>query len=402
MCNVFTNIKRIVCFVTFIACLVFCNALATPNLSVAYAKQPSDIENEYNNVLENTLDDIDSGGLDDYLSGEITSNLFDVLSFKEIVKLILNGELFSDYDSLSVLILQKVKSYFLSSLKIIVMLLAIIVLYKLFESFCANKYIDVKKIVKTIFILIIVYILTILLKDLIDNVKASVSGAFSFCEILFPILLSLVLASGASVSFASYNSLSVILLQTFSYVFVYVLIPLAASIMVFSLVSFISSKNTLSNVADLLKSLFKYVITIMVAVFGICSSVAVVSAGMKDGISLKFTKYAIKNYVPVLGGYISEGFDFVKSSSVVIKNAFGLGGVVILFFNILSPVIVYISYVLVFKILSIIVSFLDEDKFSKIFNGVAKSISYFITVLVGLFLILTVFIYMVIISVSVV
>ncbi|MBP3581822.1 MAG: hypothetical protein J6J33_03650, partial [Clostridia bacterium] len=71
MCNVFTNIKRIVCFVTFIACLVFCNALATPNLSVAYAKQPSDIENEYNNVLENTLDDIDSGGLDDYLSGEI-------------------------------------------------------------------------------------------------------------------------------------------------------------------------------------------------------------------------------------------------------------------------------------------------------------------------------------------
>ena len=98
----------------------------------------------------------------------------------------------------------------------------------------------------------------------------------------------------------------------------------------------------------------------------------------------------------------SEGFDVVKSSSIIIKNSFGVCGLIILFFMILSPLMVYITYILAFKILSAIVSFLGEEKYAAIFENVSKSISYLVAVLVGVFLILFVFIYMMIISVSVI
>ncbi len=402
MCNVFTNIKRTACFVVVATILSLCFFSFGSTRMIAYAETSSDIENEYNTIIDKTLNDIDSSGLDDYLNNEITSNLFDVFSFKDIVNLILTGELFLNYNSLADVIIENIRSYFLSSLKLIIILLVIVILFKLFETFCADKYLDIKRIIRIIFTLIIVYVLAVLLKGLAEDVKVSIEKAFEFCKLLFPILLSLVLSSGASVSYTSYGALSIIILETFSYIFVYILIPLSISIMVFSLASFMSSKDTMSKIVDLLKNIFKYIVIAIIAIFGLFSSVSAIGSGMKDGISLKITKYAIKNYVPVLGGYISDGFDFIKSSSVIIKNAFGLGGIIILFFNILSPIITYICYVLVFKFLSIIVSFFDEEKFSKIFNNVSKSISYFLTLLAGLFLILLVFIYMIIISVSVV
>ena len=374
----------------------------TTTSSIAFAGAESDIEIEYDKTIENSLDEIDSSDLDEYLTSEMFRNNFNVFSFKELVVMVLNGELFSDYNSLTDSIVSTIKGYFLSSLKLIVVLLSIILLYKLFESFCTNKYVDVKNAVRMIFTLVIVFLLTTLLKDISQEVTSVVLKIFNYCEILFPILLSLVLSSGASLSFASYSSLSVVIMQTCSYVFVYLLIPLAVSIMVFSLVNFIFSKNTLSNVVDLLKTIFKYLIVIMVAVFGLFSSVSVITSGMKDGVSLKLTKYAIKNYVPVLGGYISDSFDLVKNSSVIIKNAFGVCGILVLFFNVLSPLVSYASVIVIFKILSVITSFLDEEKFANVFSGVSKSVSYFVSVLCGLFLILVLFLYMIIISVSVV
>ena len=60
---------------------------------------------------------------------------------------------------------------------------------------------------------------------------------------------------------------------------------------------------------------------------------------MRDGLNLKLTKFAIKNYVPILGGYVSEGFDFVYTCSVLVKNALGVCSIIIIVFKILSPVL---------------------------------------------------------------
>jgi hypothetical protein len=43
-----------------------------------------------------------------------------------------------------------------------------------------------------------------------------------------------------------------------------------------------------------------------------------------DGISIRATKYAISNSIPIVGGFLRDGFDIVIAGSVLIKNAVGI------------------------------------------------------------------------------
>lgn len=368
--------------------------------NVAFAEK-SEIEQELEDATQKSLDDIDSSELDEYVldMGDYDLN---ILNFKDFVKMVLSGELISDYNSIFENIKQKVISYFKSIVELMLIFLVLVLLYKTFNSFCSQKYEEIKKVVKLIFLIVIVLLLLIIFKDLSLSVKNTIQKIFNFSTALFPILLNLMLVANAGTSYGCFSTLSVFLLETGSYLFVYVLFPLSVSIMVLGLAGMVMSKKNLSRVSDLLKSIFKYIIVGFMFVFGIFSSMNILISGMKDGLSLRLTKYAIKNYVPVLGGYISDGFDVVRSCSVMIKNSFGICGIFVLLTLILSPLISYICYIIAFKLLAICVSFLGEDHFALAFENVSKSISYFVSVLVGVFCIMLVFVYMTIVSVTVI
>lgn len=386
------------------------NSNICTKLEIAYATNTEQSENEGDKVSEeeleenikDILDDIDSNELDDFLNNDFDLDFFSVASFKTLVSKILNGTYFEEYDSLFGAITGYIKSNFQSLLSVFITLLCIVILFELFNNFCVDKYDDLKKVVKIIFALILTLVVMYMLTDIAKVISSSVEKIFNFAKLLFPILLNLILLSGASGTYSVYSALSVFLLNTGAYIFVYVLLPLSVSIMFLSLFGSAFASSRFSKFIDLLKTIFKYIIAIFFGIFGIFSAVNLISSSVKDGVSLKLTKYAIKNYIPILGGYISDGFDFVHSCSVLVKNAFGICGILALFFMILKPLIMYFVYLLMFKILSIIVSFVGNTHYSDMFNNVSKCMSYFIAILVGIFMILFVFIYLLILSVSVV
>lgn len=392
--------KRFVIIVVFIFSLALLFDFNQSSTKIAFAEVSA--EDQLNSKTNEILDDINSDELDDFVDSGFGFEYFEKTSFKELVKSVLSGEFFVDYGSL----LSWIKINFVESLKSILSLLMIlfllVVVSECFKNLCSEKYADIKKIVKIIFSLSIVLLVVILFKDLVQNVSNSINKIFSFIKILFPILLNLILLSGATASFSIYSSLSVFLFNTISYVYEFVLMPLAVSILVLSLFSSIFNNDRFTKISDIFKSAFKYIIAGIFAVFGMLSTINLITSGVKDGVGLKLTKYAIKNYVPVLGGYISDGFDFAHSCSVLVKNAFGVCGLYLLVIIILKPLLFYVAYMFAFKLLAIVVSYVSEKHYTSMFENMAKSISYFIAVLVGLFMILFLFLVLMIMSVSVV
>ena len=404
MWNELANHKKIALNFIFILVIIFAFVFAFDgSIFKSFAQtENSELETELSDNISNILDDIDSNELDDYLPSDISLDFFNVSTFKVLVTKILNGTYFDEYDSLFAFVKDLFFSEIQSVLKVFVSLFVIVVLYVLFKNFCTDKYAEFKNSVKIIFSLILVLVLCSMFKIIAGNIIETINTLFNFSKILFPILLSLVLLAGAGGTHAVYSSLSLFLLNTGSYLFVYVLIPISVSILLLSLFGSIFDSKRFSKIIEIFKSIFKYVVGIFFGVFGLISAVNLISSGVKDGVSLKLTKFAIKNYVPIVGGYISEGFDFVHTCSVLVKNAFGVCGILILFFIVLKPLILYFAYLLLFKILSAVVSLLGVNEYSEVFDNVSKSISYFISVLVLVFLILFVFIYLLIVSVSVV
>ncbi len=365
-------------------------------------QKSEDVEKEFSNSIDKILTDVDSNELDDFLSNDFDLNFFNVSSFKELAIKILDGSYFDEYDSL----FDAIKGYFTSELKnllkVFLIFIVLVLLFEVFNNFCADKYADIKNIVKIIFLSLSLILVLRIFKNLSGDIVQVVGKIFSFSKIIFPILLSLILMSGSVGTHSVYSSLSLFLLNTGSYIFTYILLPLATSIFILSMFASVFTNKRFSKVIDIFKSSFKYIIIIFFSLFGLFASVNLISSGVKDGVSLRLTKYAIKNYIPLIGGYVSQGFDFVHSCSIVVKNAFGIGGILVLIFIVLKPVLVYFVYVFSFKLLSAFVAIVGNEKYSDLFENVSKSISYFLIVLVGLFFIIFVFIYLLIISVSVI
>ena len=369
----------------------------------AYAKSSeNELEEEFADNVDNILSGIESDELNDYLNNDFDLEFFKVNSFKELVKNVLSGEYFSEYNSFFDLVMELFRSGLGKILKVFLMFLLIVILFEMFKNFCVDKFSDLKNIVKIIFSVVIMSLLLQIFKSLSVELVCVIEKIFSFSKILFPIILSLILLSGSVGSHSVYNSLFLFLINTGSYVFTYILIPMATAIFVLSLFNLLSSNRRLSKIIDLFKTLFKYVVVIFFSIFGLFSSINLISSGVRDGVSLRLTKFAIKNYIPIIGGYVSQGFDFVHSCSIVIKNAFGVCGIIVLTFIIVKPLILYIVYQFLFKMLSAVSGLIGSDLYSDLFAGVSKALSYFLVVLVGLFFLMFVFLYLLIISITVV
>lgn len=382
--------------------LVLFDVKVAPKITCFSAGDDVQVEEELYSKIYDVLDDIDSSELDVFLENNFNLNFFDKSTFKELVVQVLNGTYFEEYDSLLGGVVSLAKENLHIVFAFVFNIFAIVFLNEIFKTFCSEKYSDFKKVVNVIFSIILVLIVAWVMKDLAESVLSVCKKIFNFSTLLFPILLNLVLLSGASGTFSVYSGLSAFLLNTGANVFLFVLMPSAVSILILSLIGSIFSSKRFDKTIGIFKTIFKYVIGIMFGVFGLFSAVNLVSSGIKDGVGVKLTKYAIKNYVPVLGGYISEGFNFVQACSVLVKNAFGVCAILILFFIVLKPLVMYFVYHLTFKFLSLAVSYFGADMQSDLFENVSKCIGYFIAVLLGLFLIMFVFVYLIIISVAVV
>ena len=393
MFNYASYCKRFGFIIIFIL-LIFSNS----SKQFAYATNEDELKSELNENIESILDKNDFSVLDSDVNVVPDINL----SFKDFVKSVLNSEQNFEYNSLFDDVKSILFNQIKNNLRFFITLFILVILFEIFKSFSNSKYVELNFSLKIIFSFLISTTVLLFIKSFFAEISNLIDDLFSFAGLLFPILISLLSFSGASKSAMVFSSFSAFLLQTGSYIIKFVLLPLSLSILFLSLFGSVFSKGNFSKLTSLFKQIFKYIFVGFFAVFGLISTVNIISTSSHDGINLKLTKFALKNYIPVLGGYVSEGFDFIYSCSVLIKNAVGVCSIIIIIFKILSPLIVVIVFSLGFKVLSVVTGLVGEKCFSDMFDDVSNAFSNFLSIILGLFLICFVFIFLVIMSVSVV
>lgn len=366
------------------------------NNKMAYANS-SEVEKNFNQKIEEVLSDFDFSGLDDdcYFVPNLSFN------FKDFVSLILNGDYEISYNSLFNNIKDIAFKNIRDNLRFFVSIFIVVILFEIFKSFSDNKTGDSKKAFKIIFSFLFASFILLFVSDLFLEVKSLVDGLFNFANILFPILIGLLTMSGATASASVFSAFSVFLLETGFVVLKHVMLPLALSILFLSVFGSVFTAGYFSKINSLFKSIFKYLFIIFFSIFGLLSAVNVIASASRDGINLKIAKYAIKNYIPVLGGYVSDGFDYVFSCAVLIKNAIGVCSIIILVFKIIYPLIVILIFSLGFKILSALTGLIGGGEFSQMFDDVSGGLNNFLSVILASFLIVFVFVFLIIVAVGV-
>ena len=127
-----------------------------------------------------------------------------------------------------------------------------------------------------------------------------------------------------------------------------------------------------------MKSLMKWVIGITVTIFSIFITMQSTASSLFDGIIFKATKYVVGNTVPIVGNFLSSGFDMLSAAGMLIKSSVGICGLILLLFELIEPIIVLTAFSLILKFVGAVVQPIGENTLYGLLSDLSKDIEYFI------------------------
>ncbi len=413
MCCSFTNnYKHVKCyFVAIIVLLCVAINFVNPNRlnCITFATETDISENSQNlqdeltdNVYD-TIADLDLTEIEQYFAenADIFYNLFGFSDYQEFLIALISGEILTDFNSVFSFILQGVKenlSTILSPLLLILVIVLISVVFKNIRPKVTSS--GVAEAVFFICFAVVVSIVTMLVSNVINVVYQSISKMQSQMDGIFPILLLLMTTAGGTISVKAYQPLMLLLSNLISTVFIRILMPIVVVVFVLNMVGNISPKTKVKRLTEFFSSAFKWIISTIFTVYMTFMSVQGITASSADGWSIKTAKYAIKNYIPMLGGYISDGFEVAKVGANIIKNAVGFSGIIFVIITILSPVILIAVLELSLKLVAGLIEPLSDDRASALLSSTGKSLSMLKVIVVGVAIMYFVIIFLLMCSVS--
>lgn len=385
----------------FFAFFIFMNNFGENKIVSAEPSESEekDIEEQLKDTVSDVLNDIDFSDIEDVFvtTGE---TFFNGKTFKEYVAGVVSGEEDLDFQAVWQMLKVVLKNNIKNILSPLLIVLCISLLCVLFQNVQSNKISGVQEVVRLICFSVIVVIVSTLIARLVSDARESIDKMQKSMNAIFPILLVLMTSIGGVASARAYTPLVAILSNIVSTVFVYVLLPLFSLSLVLSMLGYISSNTRLEKLNQFTKSLFKWIVGVVCTVFISYLAIKGFTAGATDGISLKATKYAIKNYVPILGGYISDGFELVKAGSLIVKNAIGFVSCLLLAVICLLPVLSIAICELGLKLVAGIIEPVGDSKTSNLLSSISGSLKLLVSVVIGVSILYFLTIYLVTCTVS--
>jgi stage III sporulation protein AE len=200
---------------------------------------------------------------------------------------------------------------------------------------------------------------------------SAIASMTAFTRELFPLMITLLTALGGITSASILSPATVFLTTGISIFFNDFILPLIIVLTVFTLVNSFSSTVKLSGFCSLIKSIIKWSIGICSTIFiGIISLQGLLGSTF-DGLSIKTAKYAIDKFVPVIGGMVSGSVEVLISSSLLIKNAVGVAGILVIAGIVIAPVFAILAHYFLFKLSAAVLEPAAGEKMGKFMQGAA-------------------------------
>lgn len=335
---------------------------------------------ELNENITNILDDLDLTELQKYLDGSSNSFLAKFGSTaKEVVEYLISGNLDTDYsgyiNEIFGIIFKDVITLIPAFATVTAIALLCAVVSAVEDSIIGKS---TSTIVRLACYSLIILILSSMLVGIISNCIRCINNVKRQIEIITPILATLTVLTGGTSSAAIYQPSAIFLSSGAVEIISGFIFPATVSVIVLNFMSRLNSQMGFAGVTDLIKSLMKWVIGITVTVFSIFITVQSSATSLFDGIIFKATKYLVGNSVPIVGNFLSSGFDMLTSAGLLIKSSVGLCGIIMLLGEIIGPVILLSSFSIILKIVGAIIQPVGENNLYGLLSGLSKDVEYFI------------------------
>ena len=226
------------------------------------------------------------------------------------------------------------------SIKNIFIILIIIIIHSVLKSI--SEGLENNNISNIIYYVQYILITTIILSnfsDIITSVKETTANLVGFINLLIPLLTSLMMYTGSITTSSLIEPIILFSINFISNLIQNVLIPVVLIIASLSIISKISDKIQLDKISKMMKSGVTWLLGVVLTVFvGIVSLEGTLSSSV-DGITAKTTKAVVSSAIPVVGKILGDTVDTVLGCGVILKNALGVLGILIVIGICIVPIL---------------------------------------------------------------
>ncbi|WP_025699267.1 stage III sporulation protein AE [Paenibacillus durus] len=234
----------------------------------------------------------------------------------------------------------------------------------------------VSKVAYTICFMVVLVIAVNSFNVAIGYAKDAIDRMIDFMMAMIPLLFALLASMGNIVTVSVTHPLIVFMIHTVGTLIHTMVFPLLFFSAVLHLVSSISDKYTLTHLANLLRNIGMAVLGVLLTVFLGVISVRGITSSVTDGVTLKAAKYITGNFVPVIGKMFADATDTVITASLLVKNAIGLSGVIIILFLCAFPAIKILVLAIIYNVAGAVMQPLGDTPIVSCLQTIGKSMVY--------------------------
>ena len=343
----------------------------------------SSIEEKFNigsfisQAEEYTGDFLDNTNLSDILNEAMQGKINNQTIYKKIIK-----------------ILGKEVS---SNIKILISILIIVVIHGILKSITDSlENSNVSQIIYFVQYILIVTLIMSNFTEIIKLIKETASNLVGFINVLIPLLLTLMVYTGSITTSTVLEPILLFVSNFIGNIIANILIPVVLIIVVFSVISKITERIQIERISKFLKSSVVWFLGIFLTIFvGIVSLEGTLSSSV-DGITAKTAKAAVSSLIPVVGKVLGDVVDSVLGCGIILKNAVGAVGVIVIIGICIVPVIKVAVLSIMYSLASAIVEPVADTKIVKLLEEMSGVFKLLLAILCSLSVILIIGITMVV------
>ena len=337
-----------------------------------------EISEDLNNSIIDELNEIDFSALNGVVEEfqNNSTNIFSIDNIKSKIYSIISGENAVSYSSFFASVFSIFVDLIVRYLPMLSLIVAIGVISNLLNGI-KSKFNEksTSGLIHFVCFLAVVVLTIGMISSISKTSVSSVNSMVSQMNAIFPILLTLMIGIGATASAGVFQPIVAIISTYVADFFTYLILPLFMVSFVFGIINNLSDNIKLDKFNSFISSLFKWCVGLIFTLFFAVFTIQGISAGTFDSLSIRTTKYTIKSYIPIMGGYLSDGMDLILSSTILIKNTVGLVGILMIISTIISPLIEIVVFSLLLKLVSAILQPMGNNKTSNFLMSTSKSIT---------------------------
>ncbi|MEG0855031.1 MAG: stage III sporulation protein AE [Terrisporobacter sp.] len=350
--------------------IIFFSVFSVVTYAEDNTKDYDDTKNSIDQYIDTQLNKINTDDIEKYIKED---NVIKDIDLKTYIKDLISGDVnildLFDKNKIKTVVFGEVKSSLKIAASILVLALLSSIIKSLENSFSSSA---ISKVTNYVVFITVVTLTLVSFKDVLGICYTTIESVIGLVNVIIPIIIALLVFMGLPITSTALNPIFIGGIAAINIVFknfIFVTISMAFAILV---VNNLSDNIKLNRLSSFIKQINVVALGAVFTVYLGIVSIQGLYVTSFDKFTVKTAKYAIGNFIPVVGGFVSDSVDILLSSSQLIKNVFGGIGLVVLVGICVIPIIKIIGVILVYKVCAIAIEPIGEGNIANFLNEVAN------------------------------